>query len=133
MKRLTLVFLLVLSWGKIVAEEYPFLNIEQTNGTITSILSTGTTFTFSDGKMIVTQNGTSTSYSLTDLSKMYFSKTSVGIQNLESTEKEESFTVISLSGMKMGKFENMSDAHNKLNKGIYIIEKGKQRYKITVK
>lgn len=131
MKRLLFLLVLVLSWGNSFAEEYPFLNIEQANGTITTIESTGASFTFSDGKLFVTQNGTSTSFTLTDLSKMYFSTTS-GIKTIDEEEGNQ-YDVTSVSGMSIGKFDNLSDIQSKLNKGVYIIKSGQKKFKITVK
>lgn len=131
MKRFVFLVLLALTWGKIVASDYLFLNIEQTNGTITTLESTGLTITFTDGKMIASQNGSSTTFSLIDLNKMYFGTTN-GVKLLES-ENEKSFTVYNISGIKIGEFENSSDINNKLNKGIYIVEKGGKSYKLSVK
>ena len=131
MKRFAFLLLLALSWGKIVAEEFPFLNIEQANGTVTTIESIGTTFTFKDGKMTVTQNGSSTSIPLLDLNKMYFSTTS-DIKDID-LQDEKPFTVVSITGIKMGEFENISDIQNQLKTGVYIIEKGKQKLKIAIK
>lgn len=131
MKRLLFLFFLALTWDNVVAEEYPFLNIEQANGDVTTYESTGVKFTFADGKLIVNQNGSQTSFTLTDLSKMYFSTTS-GINSIDQ-EDEKSYDVISISGVKLGKFQDLSDMQNKLEKGVYIIKKGQQKYKITVK
>lgn len=131
MKRLLFLFILALTWDNVVAEEYPFLNIEQANGDVTTYESTGVKFTFADGKLIVNQNGSQTSFTLTDLSKMYFSTTS-GINSIDQ-EDEKSYDVISISGVKLGKFQDLSDMQNKLEKGVYIIKKGQQKYKITVK
>lgn len=131
MKRFAFLLLLALSWGKIVAEEFPFLNIEQANGTVTTIESIGTTFTFKDGKMTVTQNGSSTFIPLLDLNKMYFSTTS-DIKDID-LQDEKPFTVVSITGIKMGEFENISDIQNQLKTGVYIIEKGKQKLKIAIK
>lgn len=131
MKRFVFLVLLALTWGKIVASDYPFLNIEQTNGAITTLESTGLTITFTDGKMVASQNGSSTTFSLIDLNKMYFGTTN-GVKLLES-ENEKSFTVYNISGIKIGEFENTSDINNKLNKGIYIVEKGGKSYKLSVK
>ena len=131
MKRFVFLLLLALSWGKIVAEEYPFLNIEQANGTVTTFESIGTTFTFKDGKMNVTRNGSSTSISLTDLNKMYFSTTS-DIKDID-LQDDKPFTVVSITGVKIGEFDNISDLQNQLKTGVYIIEKGKQKHKIAIK
>ena len=131
MKRLLFLFILALTWDNVVAEEYPFLNIEQANGDVTTYESPGVKFTFADGKLIVNQNGSQTSFTLTDLSKMYFSTTS-GINSIDQ-EDEKSYDVISISGVKLGKFQDLSDMQNKLEKGVYIIKKGQQKYKITVK
>ena len=96
MKRFVFLLLFALSWGKIVAEEYP-----------------------------------STSISLTDLNKMYFSTTS-DIKDID-LQDDKPFTVVSITGVKIGEFEKISDLQNQLKTGVYIIEKGKQKHKIAIK
>ena len=62
---------------------------------------------------------------------MYFSTTS-GIKTIDEEECNQ-YDVTSISGMSIGKFDNLSDIQSKLNKGVYIIKSGQKKFKITVK
>ncbi|MBR5062222.1 MAG: hypothetical protein IKX24_08810, partial [Prevotella sp.] len=74
MKRFVLfVALLAIVSAKALADGYPYLTFEQTNGTTTTIASTGVTITFNNGNLVATQDGTTTTIALADLNKMYFS------------------------------------------------------------
>ena len=100
------------------AEGYPFLTVQHSDGSQQSFASSGLVITFSDGNMVVSQNGTKTTLALSDLSKMFFSTTS-GIQQMENGElKMENTPVYDLSGRKI---INQSSSLKTLPKGIYIV------------
>lgn len=100
------------------AEGYPFLTVQNSDGSQQSFASSGLVITFSDGNMVVSQNGTKTTLALSDLSKMFFSTTS-GIQQMENGElKMENTPVYDLSGRKI---INQSSSLKTLPKGIYIV------------
>lgn len=101
------------------AEGYPFLTVQHSDGSQQSFASSGLVITFSDGNMVVSQNGTKTTLALSDLSKMFFSNTS-GIQQMESSEsKMEDSSVYDLQGRKIVNRNSVNC--NSLPKGIYIV------------
>ena len=113
------------------ADDFQFLTVQQSDGVEQSFTATGLTITFSQGNMVLNENGTTTTISLADLSKMFFTNEATGIKNLPN-EGEESLAVYDLSGRKVmdvanSQLRNLSTSQ--LPKGIYIVN-GK---KIVVK
>ena len=113
------------------ADDFQFLTVQQSDGVEQSFTATGLTITFSQGNMVLNENGTTTTISLADLSKMFFTNEATGIKNLPN-ESEESLAVYDLSGRKVmdvanSQLRNLSTSQ--LPKGIYIVN-GK---KIVVK
>lgn len=132
MKRFVLlVALMATVLANVMADEYPFLTFEQTNGTTTTIAATGTTITFKNGNLIATQNGETKTIALTDLNKMYFSTTSA-VRNMYA-EEESDYEIYSIEGCKMGTYKNLSDAQAILKQGIYVVKKSGKTYKTTIK
>ena len=132
MKRFVLIAtLLACTFGKVLADNFPFLTFEQTDGTTTTIASTGVTITFSNGNLVATQNGNTTTIALTDLEKMYFTTTN-SVRNVEAQETN-GYQIVSLEGCQMGTFNNLTDAQTSLKRGIYIVKEQGKTYKIYVK
>ena len=105
------------------AGSYDYLLVQKTDGTSQSFAALGLSITFENGNMVLKENGNSTSLSLTDLSKMFFSATAEpsGIDGMTENPTLNTAAVYDLSGRKVVK--------GQLPKGIYIIN-GK---KIVVK
>lgn len=111
------------------AEGYPYLVLENTDGSTYSLSASGLTLTFSDGNLVASDG---TTVSLSQLRKMYFSETS-SINNLKHLSSDE-VTVFTPSGVSMGHFPSISTAVSRLPKGLYIIqEQDGMNHKITVK
>lgn len=116
---------------RVMADEYPYLTFEQTDGTITTIAATGTTITFNNGNLIASQDGETKTIALTDLNKMYFSATSA-VRNM-FTEEESDYVIYSIEGCKIGTYKNLSDAQAILSHGIYVVKKSGNTYKTIMK
>ena len=116
--------------------DYPYLMFQTADGTTTAVASSNLTITFSDGKLIATDanNGIQT-FTLTDLSKMFFSATAdvTGIEETEAEEDDEAVEVFTTTGISLGKFENMKEAQSKLERGIYVMKSKSRTLKIAVK
>ena len=121
------------------ADDFQFLTVQQSDGVEQSFTAAGLTITFSQGNMVLNENGTTTTISLADLSKMFFTNEATGIKNLPN-ESEESLAVYDLSGRKVmdvanSQLRNLSTSQlrnlstSQLPKGVYIVN-GK---KIVVK
>ncbi|MBQ6063559.1 MAG: hypothetical protein IJK42_14945 [Prevotella sp.] len=132
MKRFVLfVALMAMVSVRVMADEYPYLTFEQTDGTITTIAATGTTITFNNGNLIASQDGETKTIALTDLNKMYFSATSA-VRNM-FTEEESDYVIYSIEGCKIGTYKNLSDAQAILSHGIYVVKKSGNTYKTIMK
>ena len=116
---------------RVMADEYPYLTFEQTDGTITTIAATGTTITFNNGNLIASQDGETKTIALTDLNKMYFSATSA-VRNMFA-EEESDYDIYSIEGCKIGTYKNLSDAQAILSQGIYVVKKSGKTYKTLMK
>ena len=133
MKKLLLsLAMLALASTNIFAGDYDYLTVQKTDGSQVSFTSAGLTITFSGGNLVATQNGTSTSLTLTDLSKMFFSSSPTGIENVETTTKVKA-TVYSIDGVKIGTFDNAAILGSQLKKGVYIVKANGKTSKITVR
>ena len=107
------------------AADYPYLTFELTDGTKASVsVSSDVALTFSGTTLTVG----SESFTLTNLSKMYFSssdETTTGISALETTDSNEIEAIYDLQGHKV--------TRDQMRRGVYIIKTKKGTSKITVK
>jgi hypothetical protein len=119
MKRFTLIITLLATLAlSASAGDYDYLTVQKSDGVEQSFTALGVKITFSGSNMVVTQNGTSTTFALSDLGKMYFSAEPTGIEVVETAaDKVQNTAVYDLQGRKV------ADAYRnaQLPKGIYII------------
>ena len=107
-----------------LAVDYPSLTIELTDGTKASIaVSSNVPLNF-DGTTLTIG---SESFTLTNLSKMYFSTTSetTGIAEAQTISDDEVEAIYDLSGHQVTK--------EQMRRGVYIIKTRKGTSKVTVK
>lgn len=113
-----------------LADDYSYLTIQATSGTESSAsLSTLRKITFQGGAMVLTnKDGTTSSYTLTDLNKMYFSSTSTGITTIGNDSFDTvNAEIYTLSGMKL------NTSHDALPKGVYIMKANGKTVKMLKK
>lgn len=107
------------------ADEYVYLTFETTDGAKTSVSVSSLTLTISG----TTLTAGSQSFTLTNLSKMYFTtsdgSTTTGIQQLNVEVLDEATAIYDLQGKKVAK--------EQMRKGAYIIKTTQGTYKIVVK
>ena len=105
------------------AEDYPYLTFELTDGTKASVPAASLTLTING----TTLTAGSQSFTLTNLSKMYFTTTnmSTGIKSIENGELTIDSEIYDLQGHKVTKAQ--------MKKGVYIIKTKEKSYKIVVK
>ena len=105
------------------AEDYPYLTFELTDGTKASVPAASLTLTING----TTLTAGSQSFTLTNLSKMYFTTTnmSTGIKSIENGELTIDNEIYDLQGHKVTKAQ--------MKKGVYIIKTKEKSYKIVVK
>ena len=112
---------------------YNYLVFTTQDGTEKAIAVENLKLSFVNGQLVVDNGVESQTYSLTSLSKMFFSESTVdGIVEtvINGNEVVDVFTV---SGIWMGKFENVDDAKKSLQRGVYVLKQGKTTSKIAIK
>lgn len=112
---------------------YNYLVFTTQDGTEKAIAVENLKLSFVNGQLVVDNGVESQTYSLTSLSKMFFSESTVdGIVEtvINGNEDVDVFTV---SGIWMGKFGNVDDAKKSLQRGVYVLKQGKTTSKIAIK
>ncbi len=105
---------------------YSYLTFETADGAKTSVAlsSSQTVLALSDGTLAVGN----LSFSLADLSRMYFStsdETATGIQELRVADLDDAADIYDLQGRKVAKAQ--------MRKGIYVVKTSNGTYKVNVK
>lgn len=125
MKKLMMLLTLMMGTIGMKAADYPYLTFELTDGSKASVsVSSDVAMTFSGTTLTIG----SESFTLTNLSKMYFSasnETSTGISALEIADSDEVEAIYNLQGHKVSR--------DQMQRGVYIIKTKKGTSKITVK
>ena len=126
MKKALLLFLMAMMGTMgMKAADYSYLTFELTDGTKASVsVSSDVAMTFSGSTLTI---GSET-FTLTNLSKMYFStsdETTTGISALESADSNEIEAIYNLQGHKVSR--------DQMQRGVYIVKTKKGTSKITVK
>lgn len=123
-----LLFLMTMMGATAQADDgtYSYLTFETANGAKTSVAlsSSQTVLALSDGTLTVGN----LSFSLADLSKMYFStsdETATGIQELRVADLDDAADIYDLQGRKVAKAQ--------MRKGIYVVKTSNGTYKVNVK
>lgn len=102
---------------------YPYLTFEMTDGTKASVATTSLTLTFSGN----TLTAGSQTFTLSNLSKMYFTNTdeTTGIGEISMAEIDDTTEIYDLQGHRVSK--------EQMRKGVYIIKTKNRTSKIVVK
>ena len=124
MKRL--LFFLMMMTGALAmqAGDYPYLTFETTDGNKVSVSTESLTLTVSG----TTLTAGSQSFTLVNLSRMYFStsdETTTGISETVTADLNEVTDIYDLKGNKVSK--------SQMQKGVYIVKTNKGTFKMTVK
>ena len=126
MKKILMLLTMLVGMLTAQAEDYTYLTFETTDGAKASVSVEGLTLSIS-GTTLTTG---SQSFTLTNLSKMYFSntdETTTGISEELRVNSEEfaTATFYDLSGKMVDK--------SQLSKGVYIVKTNSRTYKMVVK
>ena len=105
------------------AEDYTYLTFETTDGAKASVAVADLTLTISG----TTLTAGTQSFTLSNLSKMYFSNTdeTTGIEAITSATLDEATDIYDLQGHKVTKAQ--------MQKGVYIVKTKNRTYKIVMK
>ena len=112
---------------------YNYLVFTTQEGTEKSVAVENLKLTFVNGQMVIDNGVETQTYDLSSLSKMFFAENSVdGIveTTIDANEEVDVFTV---SGIGMGKFNNVDEAKKSLGRGVYIFKQGSKTNKISIK
>jgi len=127
MKKALLTLLMVVASLGVQADDYayPYLAFQASDGTVTTVSVESLTMTVSNGQLVaVNSNGTQT-YTLSDLSAMYFTtEVSDGVNDIK-VEISDDDEVYDLQGRKM--------TRDQMRHGIYVIKTQSGTRKVTVK
>ena len=133
MKKMALATLISLGTLQTQAYDYPYLVFQNIEGSTTVMAVESLTITISDGKLVATNADGTQSFSLTDLSKMFFTQTA-DLTVISSAEtSDEAVEVFTTGGMKLGKFQDVSTAKASLKPGLYILKSKSKTTKFLVK
>ncbi len=123
MRKKLLLFMLLIGSMALHAEDYTYLTFETTDGakvfvsvSSLSITISGTTLTAGDQ-----------SFTLSNLSKMYFSSSNetTGIESFTIADWDEISEIYDLKGSKVSK--------DQMHKGVYVVKSKNGTHKITVR
>lgn len=106
------------------AVDYPYLTFELTDGTKASVsVSSDVTLSFSSSTLTIG----SQSFTLTNLSQMYFSAAdeTTGISEVMTADLNEATDIYDLQGHKVSR--------DQMHRGIYIIKTNSGTFKVNVK
>jgi hypothetical protein len=111
---------------------YGYLTFQKSDGVEQSVSVEGLKMTFSSGQVVVSSGSSTATFNLSDLSKMYFSDTATGIETVSADASgDATVQAWTLSGVSLGSFSSLSEARQKLSKGVYIVKQGEKTFKIT--
>ena len=114
------------------ADEYDRLFVELSSGEKVSFECTGLTLTYSETAMTVTPaSGTASTFTLTDLSKMYFGNIPTGVEKVQ-TATDGPVKIYAADGAYVGEFESLETAKANLLKGTYIVKTKSDNLKISI-
>ena len=124
MKKLVVFLLMMMGTMAIHAADYAYLTFETTDGAKASVSVENLTLTISG----TTLTAGSQSFTLSNLSKMYFStsdETTTGIEEITNAALDEATDIYDLQGHKVTK--------EQMRKGVYIVKTKNRTYKMVVR
>lgn len=115
------------------AETYPYLSFQTVDGSVVSLKSSNLNLTIEDGKLVVQNDEGSNKFVLTDLARMFFSKsTETAITNL-NTDVNSTLQVYTTSGVFLGEFDSERSLRRSVSSGIYVVKTNGRTLKMAVK
>ena len=124
MKKILLLLTLLVGTLTAQADDYTYLTFETNDGAKASVAVDGLALTISG----TTLTAGSQSFTLSNLSKMYFStsdETTTGIEEITNAALDEATDIYDLQGHKLTK--------EQMQKGVYIVKTKNRTYKMVVR
>lgn len=116
------------------AYDYPYLSFQTSEGTVQSVSVNELIITFSNGQLVLTNTDGSQTFSLSDLSYMFFSKeqNTTGVTRIEDVSNQ-TVEVFTLNGLVIGRFESLQKAKAELKPGLYLIKSNGKTQKVVIR
>ena len=123
MKKIVIIMMALVGALTVQAEEYAYLTFETTDGAKASVDVSSLTLTVSGN----TLTAGSQTFTISNLSKMYFSNTSetTAIEEITTATLDEAADIYDLQGHKVTK--------EQMKRGVYIVKTKSKTYKMIVK
>ncbi|MGN1263550.1 MAG: hypothetical protein ACI4TW_05890 [Prevotella sp.] len=115
------------------AYEYPYLTFQKDDGTTVSMGVESLTLTIADGQLVAQNVDSYTTFTLTELSRMFFSNDPSGISDIANDAKSAAVEVFTTAGTRVGRFPNMAKAKENLSRGIYVIRTNGNALKTVIR
>ena len=123
---LTLLTVIAAATSQADDQDYPYLVFETTDGTAQTLSVTSLTIRIADGSLVATNGDGTQTFSLSDLSKMYFSaEGATAIKGVEAAVSLDDAEIYDLQGHQVTK--------DQMHKGVYIVKSKERTYKMIVK
>ncbi len=114
--------------------DYPYLAFQTVDGSLQTVAAEGLVITFADGKLVASNGDGSRPFTLSDLSKMYFSTSAEEADAIGEVESADSpVEIYTVAGICVGRYESLKDARGSLEKGIYVVKSGSRTTKMMVR
>lgn len=133
MKSTVLAFLLSFFAMTAYAGNYDYLIVESTDGSTKAFVSSGLSISYSQESgasgvtiSVTPSGGSATTFVAADTKSMFFSSDATGLKRLNAVIGNSSIEVYNANGHSVGKFHSVSEAVEKLPKGIFVV-KGNQK------
>lgn len=134
MKRILLIITVLLATLSVQARVYPYLSFQKSDGTVWSVGVESLQMTFENGMLHVTKGTETHDLEVKDLSRMFFSETSVtGMEKLTSSEDDGPVEVYTVSGLHVGRYADMQHFRQSSAKGVYVVKEKGTTVKTVVK
>lgn len=123
MRKKLLLFMLFIGSMALPAEDYTYLTFETTDGAKVSVSVSSLSITISG----TTLTAGDQSFTLSNLSKMYFSSSNetTGIESFTIVDGDDITEIYDLKGSKVSK--------DQMHKGVYVVKSKNGTHKITVR
>jgi len=126
MKKSLLTFVAIVVSLMAQAYDYPYLAFQTSDGTVSTVSVESLSITFSDGQLVATSSDGSQTFTISDLTKMYFStEGTTAIEDIATEKADGIGDIYDLTGRKVDTKE--------MKRGIYIIKTSNGTRKVTIK
>lgn len=134
MERILLIITVLLAALSVQARVYPYLSFQKSDGTVWSVGVESLQMTFENGMLHVTNGSETHDLEVKDLSRMFFSETSVtGMEKLNSSVDNGPVEVYTVSGIYVGRYADMQHFRQSPAKGVYVVKEKGTTVKTVVK